>query len=169
MTESSGLPDGVAINRDLDSGSYPFREVFSGFNQVGTVKSIFLDDTDKVLRDLRVDLLARPGYLRVDDETGNIVVSLPYLKSGDERHLYLDVIHELVHIKQFIQGEELFDRRYSYLERVTEIKAYDTAAKEARRIGMENDEIVEYLRVDWVTEEEFQRFLVVLGMKADNR
>lgn len=169
MTGLPRLPDGIVINRDLDAGSFPFGEVFSGFDQVEAVRSIFLDETKKVLKDLRVDLQARPGYLRVDDETGNVVVSLPYLKSGDERHLYLDVIHELVHIKQFIEGEELFDRRYSYLERATEIQAYGTAAKEARRIGMKNDEIVEYLRVEWVSEEEFQKLLVVIGMKTDDR
>ena len=74
-----------------------------------------------------MDVQARPGYLRVDDETGNIVVSGEYLRTGDERYLYLDVVHELVHVRQFIEGKELFDRRYSYVDRPTEIEAYRRA------------------------------------------
>ena len=110
-----------------------------------------------------VDVLPRPGYLRVDDETGNIVVSSEYLRTGDERYLYLDVIHELVHIRQFMEGKELFDRRYSYVDRPTEIEAYSASVREARRIGMRKEEILDYLKVEWVTEEEFQRLLLAVG------
>ena len=116
------------------TGSLSFVEVFLGFETVEAVRSIFSDRTEEILADLRVDVLPRAGYLRVDDETGNIVVSSEYLKTGDERYLYLDVIHELVHIKQFMQGKELFDRRYSYVDRPTEIEAYGAA----RKGGQEN-------------------------------
>src|SRR5208283_5830961 len=158
-------PGGIKINRAPDTGSFSFREIFTGFEKVDAVRSIFSDDTQRVLADLEVDLKARPGYLHVDDETGHIVISHEYLKAGDEKYLYLDVIHELVHIKQFMEGKELFDVRYSYLDRPTEIEAYTTAAKEAGRIGMRVDEIIEYLRVEWVTEGEFQRLLAGLGIK----
>ena len=161
----SGLPRGIEINRSAHTGSYPFREVFLGFEHLEAVRSIFHDDTEKILDDLKVDLKARQGYLHVDDETGHIVVSHEYLGRGDERHIYLDVIHELVHIRQFIEGKELFSARYSYLERPTEIEAYTAAAKEARKIGMQADEIIDYLRVEWVTEGEFQRLLVELGIQ----
>jgi len=133
------------------------------------VKSIFRGDTERVLRNLKVDLQSRTGYARVDDETGNIVVSLDYLRKGDERHIYLDVIHELVHIRQFMEGKELFDMRYGYLERPTEIEAYAAAVEEARRMGMNEDEIVDYLRVEWVTEDEFQLFLKTMGLSTAPR
>jgi hypothetical protein len=161
----SGLPEGIEINRSPHTGSFSFREIFAGFEEIDVVRSIFHDDTQRVLADLKVDLKARPGYLHVDDESGHVVVSHDYLRAGDERYLYLDVIHELVHIRQFIEGKELFDARYSYLDRPTEIEAYTTAAKEAERIGMNTDEIIEYLRVEWVTEDEFQRLLVGMGIK----
>jgi len=163
-----GVPEGITINRGLQTGSFSFKEIFAGFERVDAVKSIFLDDTQKVLADLKVDLKARQGYLHVDDETGHIVVSHPYLRTGDERFLYLDVIHELVHIKQFMEGKELFDVRYSYLDRPTEIEAYTAAAREAEKIGMKTDEIIEYLRVEWVTEMEFQRLLVGMGIKTES-
>ena len=114
----------VGINRDVTTGSFPFLDVFTGFESLEVVKLMFEGKTENVLTRLRVDIQARPGYLRVDDETGNIVVSREYLKSGEERHLYLDVVHELAHVRQFIEGKELFDSRYAYVDRPTEIEAY---------------------------------------------
>jgi hypothetical protein len=86
--------------------------------------------------------------------------------TGNEAHIYLDVIHELVHVRQFKEGEDLYDRRYAYLERPTEIEAYKVAVEEARRIGMSDQEIVDYLRVEWVTEEEFTRFVLMMRVGA---
>ncbi|MDA4131581.1 MAG: hypothetical protein OK454_00450 [Thaumarchaeota archaeon] len=155
----------VQMKRDATTGSFPFLDVFMGFEALEAVRSMFGDKTEKVLTDLRVDIQARPGYLRVDDETGNIVISGEYLRTGDERYLYLDVVHELVHVRQFIEGKELFDRRYSYVDRPTEIEAYQACVAEGRKIGMENDEVLEYLRVEWITEEEFGRLLASVGVK----
>ena len=162
-----GVPSGHSINRMADTGSLSFMEVFLGFESVQAVKSIFRDQTEEVLANLMVDILPRPGYLRVDDETGNIVVISEYLRTGDEKHLYLDVIHELVHIKQFMEGKELFDRRYSYVDRPTEVEAYTVAVREAERIGMNREEILDYLRVEWVTEEEFQRLVLAVGVERE--
>jgi hypothetical protein len=164
MTKGTLLSD-VGMRRDVMTGSFPFVDIFTGFEEVDAVKSIFGDSVGKVLRDLRVDVQARGGYLRVDDETGNIIVSGEYLKKGDERHLYLDIIHELVHVRQFIEGKELFDRRFSYVDRPTEIEAYRACVEEGRRIGLKNDEVAEYLRVEWVTEEEFGRLCEYVGVK----
>ena len=160
-------PSRHSINRMAKSGSVSFVEVFNGFESVDAVRSIFQDKTEEILADLMVDILPRAGYLRVDDETGNIVVSSEYLRTGDERHLYLDVIHELIHIRQFMQGRELFDRRYSYVDRPTEIEAYSAAVREAERIGMKRDEILDYLKVEWITEEEFQRLILAVGLGTD--
>jgi hypothetical protein len=156
----------VRMKRDVTTGSFPFTDLFMGFEGLEAVRSLFGEKTEKILIDLRVDVQARPGYLRVDDETGNIVVSGEYLRKGDERHLYLDVIHELVHVRQFIEGKELFDMRYSYVDRPTEIEAYRACVAEGRKIGMEEDEVVEYLRVEWITEDEFARLLASVGVKA---
>jgi hypothetical protein len=104
--------------------------------------------------------------MHIDGETGDLHVSLPYLEKADERYIYLDVIHELVHIRQFHEGKELFDERYDYVDRPTEIEAYQATLKEARRIGYEGEELVEYLRVDWVSEADFKRFLELLGVNS---
>lgn len=159
----SGEAFGVWINRDGTAGATrPFAEIFSGFEKVESVRLLFGPDTDEVISKLKISLNSPRGYLRVDGETGNVIINPEYLKTGDERHLYLDVIHELTHVRQFKEGKELYDRRYAYFDRPTEIEAYREAVAEARRIGMDRQEIVEYLRVEWVTEEEFQRFVSMM-------
>ena len=159
----SGEAFGVWINRDGAAGTAkPFADVFSGFEKLKSVRSLFGSATDEVISSLKVSFESPPGYLRVDGETGNIIINPEYLKTGHERHLYLDVIHELTHVKQFKEGKELYDRSYAYFERPTEIEAYQVAVDEARRIGMDKEDIVEYLRVEWVTEEEFQRFVSMM-------
>jgi GNAT superfamily N-acetyltransferase len=159
----SGEAFGVAINRGAAAGSTKrFSEVFAGFEAIGAVRGLFGPDTEEVISRLKVSLDSPRGYLRVDGDTGNIIVNPEYLKTGHERHLYLDVIHELTHVRQFRQGKELYDRRFAYFERPTEIEAYKVAVEEARRIGMGKEEIVDYLRVEWVTEEEFVRFVSMM-------
>jgi hypothetical protein len=52
------------------------------------------------------------------------------------------------------------------VDRPTEIEAYQAAVKEAKRIGVKGAELVEYLKVEWVDEKDFQRMLKNLGVKA---
>jgi GNAT superfamily N-acetyltransferase len=162
----SGESFGVTINRAAAAGAtVPFVEVFSGFEAVHAVRALFGPDTEEVIEKLKISLDSPRGYLRVDGETGHVIINPEYLKTGHERHLYLDVIHELAHVRQFREGKELYDRRYPYFERPTEIEAYQVAVEEARRIGMGREEIVEYLKVEWVTEEEFRRFVSMMRIE----
>jgi len=160
------LVNGVVINRDVALGRNRFKEVFRGFENVAAVRSIFGTNTDDVLSDLHVEVEDGRGYMRINDREGSVMVSAKYLKEGDETHLYLDVVHELVHIRQHMEGRELWDRRYAYVDRPTEVEAYKVVLDEAKRIGLQKSEIVDYLKVDWVTEEEFLRLLTTLGVKS---
>jgi hypothetical protein len=156
---------GVTINRKPRNTTHPLLEVFQGFENVRAVRSIFGDKTESILSKIVLVVQPRKGYLYVDPAARNIVISSPYLESGDEKHIYLDVIHELVHIRQLMEGKELFDKNYSYVDRPTEIEAYAKAVKEAKRIGMTRQEIFDYLRVEWITEEEFKRLVRVMGLQ----
>ena len=60
---------------------------------------------------------------------------------------------------------ELFDKRFSYVDSPTEIEAHIIAVQEARRIGMNDEELADYLRVDWISEEEYIRLLRTLGVR----
>lgn len=155
----------VRIDRSATPGSFPFTRLFMGFEAVGAVRRIFGEKTDEVLAGLTVEVIESRGYLRINDGNGSIMVNSKYLREGQERHIYVDVIHELVHIRQHREGRELWDKNYSYVDRPTEIEAYGVAVEEARRIGLTEAEVVDYLRVEWVGEEDFRRFLTTLGVK----
>ena len=157
---------GVVINRDAPIGSSSFKKVFGGFEGVAAVMSIFGEGTDKVLTDLEVEIEDGRGYMRINDKKGSIIVNAKYLKEGEETYIYLDVIHELVHIRQHNEGNELWDKRYAYYDRPTELEAYRVALKEARRLGLTETKIVDYLKVEWATDEEFRRFLDTLELKG---
>ena len=156
----------VQIDRGTAPGTLPFTRIFRGFEDVGAVKAIFGEETDAVLAGLMVEVIESRGYLRINDGNGSIMVNLKYLKEGQELYLYLDVIHELVHIRQHREGKELWDKNYSYVDRPTEIEAYRAAVEEARRIGLTEAEVVDYLKVEWVSDDDFRRFLTTLGVKS---
>ena len=160
---------GVCISRGATRGFHPFLDVFGGFDRVGAVRAIFGPRAKGVLDALWVEVTDGRGYMRINDEKGSIVVSGKYLREGNEVDVYLDVIHELVHIRQHREGRELWDRRYEYVDRPTEIEAYKAAVKEARRLGMGEEQLVQYLKVEWISDEHFQRFLENVGVKRARR
>jgi hypothetical protein len=133
-----------------------FSDYFKDFEKVAAVRGIFGERTVDVLRSLRVDFTWLGGYMFVDSGSGHLVVSVRYLNSGDRVDLYLDLIHELCHVRQLMEGRELFDPRYSYVERPTEIEAYRYTVEEARRLGLSDGRICEYLKTEWISREELR-------------
>lgn len=155
----------VKIRRDVTITLYKFIDYFQGFEKVDAVREIFGDQTDKILNDLKVEFASRRGYMGVDEQDGHLIISAYYLKSGSERDIYLDIIHELTHVKQYMQGQKLFDQRYDYVERPTEIEAYQHAVKEARRLGMTEKEIYTYLRTEWMNDKDLARLAKAVGVQ----
>ena len=117
-----------------------FLEYFKNFDKVEAVKGIFGKKTTEVLSHLTVELSWIFGYMYVDDSDGHLVISKNYLNNGDKTDIYLDLIHELCHVKQHMEGKELFDPRYEYVERPTEIEAYRYCVQEARTDRIERRE-----------------------------
>jgi hypothetical protein len=81
-------------------------------------------------------------------------------------HLYLDLVHELVHVKQFGEGRDLFDHAYKYVARPTELEAYAVTVAEARRLGMPEEEICEFLYVEWISHDDHVELCKALGVPA---
>jgi hypothetical protein len=156
----------VEVNRKVKAGLYPILDVFPGLDRSEAFQELFSDGLrTKVLRGCKVDVVPEDAYMYIDDGPGNVCAGLTYLRTGDERILYLDILHELTHIRQWHQGQELWDRRYSYVDRPTEVEAYDVAVKEARRLGMSDGEIADYLRVEWTSREDHERLCKRLGVR----
>lgn len=156
------------MNRDLPEGRYRLREVFSGLEEAEPLRKCVGQESlfKRILEDVYVVITPDTGYMYVNDEDGSLVVSQEYLRTADACYLYLDVIHELVHVKQYLDGRELFDESYSYVDRPTEIEAYQCAVAEGRKIGMPDDAIAEYLYVEWITRSEHARLLRKLGIQT---
>jgi hypothetical protein len=143
-----------------------FTEYFKGFEKVEAVRGIFGEETEEVLRNLKIEFMGFGGYMGVDDTNGHLMVNARYLNSGNKVDVYLDVIHELCHIKQFMQGKELFDNRYDYVERPTEIEAYRYTVQEARRLGLSDKRICEYLKTEWMSDSDLKRLAKTLDVKC---
>ena len=157
----------IKITRDVNITLYQFTDYFKGFEKVEAVREIFGDQTEEVLDKLKVEFVSRRGYMGVDEKDGHLTVSAYYLKSGSERDIYLDIVHELVHVKQWMQGQKLFDHRFDYVDRPTEVEAYSHAVKEARRLGMNEKQIYNYLRTEWMSEKELAKLAKAVGVEPD--
>ena len=144
----------------------PFQDYFKGFENVEAVKNLFGRKTNEVLRNLQVQFMWAGGYMGVNASTGNLMVNTKYINKGDRTDVYLDVIHELVHVKQLMEGKELFDTHYSYVERPTEVEAYKYAVAEARKLGLTDERICNYLRTEWMTDNGFKLLAKTLRVKC---
>ncbi len=156
----------IQVNRNVKAGQYPVLEVFPGLGRSTSFRALFHDGLrEEVLRDCKVDVVPEDAYMYIDAEAGNVCAGLEYLRTGDAVTLWLDILHELTHIRQWHEGKELWDRRYAYVDRPTEIEAYEVAVLEARRLGMTDGEIADYLRVEWTSREDHERLCKRLGVR----
>jgi len=147
------------INRRLEPGQYRLMEIFADIGTYDILSAIFADaeEMDRVLADTRVLVVDTPYEMFVDNGTGAITIGLNHLCNASDEFLYLDIVHELCHVKQHLQGRNLYDRRKAYVDRETEIEAYEVTVREARRIGLTDKAISNYLRVSWISPEEHRR------------
>ena len=147
--------------------SKAFLEYFKNFDTIKAVQEIFGEKTKTVLSTLQVDITWFSGYMYVDNSTGHLVVSSRYLSNGNKVDIYLDLIHELYHVKQLMEGKELFDPRYSYVKRPTEIEAYSYTVQEARRLGLSDKRICEYLKTEWMSNEDLKSLAKAVNVKCE--
>jgi len=158
----------VRVNRDLDLGSYPVMEVFPGLEDSPGLRRLLpgKEERRSFLAGTHVEVVDEEWYMYTDDGDGHVNVGLKYLRTGEDVYLYLDILHELVHVRQFKEGKELFDTRHEYVDRPTEVEAYQFVVEEARRMGLGDDKIYDYLKVEWVTKRQLDRLAQVLGVRV---
>ena len=159
---------GFEINRSESHGELPLSNIFIGLEDSEVVQSIFggKEQAAEILRSLRVRLDDSAEYMYVNDADGTVVVRGEYLRSANKRILYLDIVHELVHVRQYREGRDLFDSKFSYIQRPTELEAYKITLDEARKIGMTEEEIEDYLYVEWISKKEHRQLAKTLGVNG---
>lgn len=149
------------IHRRVEPGQYRLVELFLDIRTYGILPAIFADaeEIDGVMAHTKVFVVDRLSEMFVDNDDGSITIGLTHLRQASDEFLYLDIIHELCHVKQHLQGRNLYDRSKAYVDRETEIEAYHVTVQEARRIGLKDEAIANYLRVSWITPEEHKRLV----------
>ena len=147
------------INRNVSHGHYKIKDIFPDIGSNLILQDIFKTDgkIKEILTHTTAIISDKPRYMKVDNENGSILIGYRHIKYSEAVILYLDIIHELVHVKQHHDGLDLYDRSKAYVDRQTEIDAYAITVKEARRIGLTDKQILDYLKVEWVTPEEHLR------------
>jgi hypothetical protein len=147
------------INRLLEPGQYRLEDVFADIRTYDILRAIFAgaEEIDAVVAHTKVFVVDMPHEMFVNNDDASITIGLTHLRQASDEFLYLDIVHELCHVKQQMQGRNLYDRSKAYVDRETEVEAYRVTVQEARRIGLNDDAITCYLRVSWITPEEHKR------------
>jgi hypothetical protein len=155
----------VEIVRTVTKSTCPFGEHFKNFEKVDAVQKLFGGETHDVLENLEVEFSDNTLYMRVDYD-GRLLVNPYYLATGNFADLYLDVIHELVHVRQVLNGKNC-NHALPYVERPLEIEAYRTAVDEARALGWDDDRILCYLDSDLINAEELRKLAAALEIVVE--
>ncbi|MCI4358388.1 MAG: hypothetical protein L3J95_03205 [Thermoplasmata archaeon] len=177
------LPSGFTITRELPPGRHPLLAAFPDLGRLeaagrlepdSAARTRLFEETCVQVVEQDVWMYVAPHSLpkamrrrwkpHVSPGSDCIVVGAEHLKESPALILYLDIFHELCHIRQRQAGLELFDRSESYVRRPTEIEAYRFAVEEARRLGVSDEVLRDYLRVEWVTEDELLDLFKSVGV-----
>ena len=143
----------VKINRKIEPGRYKISDVFPSIQNDRMMLEIFgsMNIINEVLEKIHINLVDFPHYMNVNNDDGTINVGLGHLRNSEPEVLYLDILHELYHVKQHREGTDLYPQGIAYVDRQTEIEAYQFAVTAARKIGLTDKDILDYLWVEWIS------------------
>jgi hypothetical protein len=174
-------PKGFRITRDLPVGRHPLLAAFPGIDELATAERLQPDPAAraKLFDETCVQIVDQDLWMYVapwDIPSGSrrdwrpvvspgsdcIVIGKSHLAESPSIMLFMDIFHELCHVLQRQGGANLFPPGVSYVQRWTEVEAYRFVVEEARRLGASDEYLREYLRVEWISEEEHRHLLETL-------
>ena len=170
-------------DRDTPAGRYRLLKLFRGLDRTVPFRKYPGDDREilRIARGTSVSLNDGPGWMyiaprrtppevraagfRMEETTEEVVVvSRTHFQNSPLMYVYLDLIHEFLHILQRHQGRDLWPTRVPYSDRPTEVEAYAYSIAEARRLGVSDRYLREYLDVPWMGRREFARLVRNVGL-----
>lgn len=179
-------PAGFSVNRTLGPGRYKLLEAFPGLDKLpaflaittkdpGGVKGILEAFVEVVKDDIWMYVAPRtlpPGSREhwspvISGDSDVVVVGHAHLAESAPILLYMDILHELCHVAQRHRGIELWDPKYDYVDRPTELEAYQFVIDEGKKLGATKPFLKEYLKVEWVSDEDYERLLQKMGLSGD--
>jgi hypothetical protein len=187
--EAHPAPRVFRPDRQAVPGRHSLLEVFRGFTDTVPYRKYPGDDAEirRVVRGCEVEIFDGPGWMyvapprtppevraagfrMVESTSDVIVVGRSHLQNSPSMDLYLDIVHEFLHILQRRQGRALWlGRDVAYVDRPTEVEAYAFSVAEARRLGVPDEYLREYLRVTWVPYGQYLRLLRHVGVTLPPR
>ena len=156
------LPEYARVVRNLANGDHPYRKLLPQIDEspvrrrIETAKTPFGQLVDSAV--VRIKKRER-GYCYVDVAVPAVTVTEYYYLNGHDLDLYLDLAHELTHLRQHLEGENIWDHDTPYVDRSTEIEGYAVAVEEGRRLGMTEADVMDHLSNPWMSEAEVARLL----------
>ena len=156
------LPEYALVVRTLECGFYPFRRLLPRFEESPSVHRI-------ATADMPIELLLDAAFVEISKGEGFCFVNVEnpvkpfimlfesYYLQGNPLDLYLDLAHELTHLRQYAEGKDLWDHDLHYVDRPTEIEGYAVAIEEGIRLGMTEEQIVRHLSNPWLSPAETTR------------
>lgn len=153
------LPDFASVDRTLAAGLHPYLDLLPRALESPALRRAVPDAAhrERLVRDCTVYIQPGAGYCYIDVERPCIVLGEDYYRTGTPLDLYLDLLHEFTHIRQLHEGHDLWDERFAYVDRPTEIEGYAVAVEEGRRLGMSDEDVVSHLSNPWMDEEDVER------------
>jgi hypothetical protein len=153
------------ILREIKELECRFTNNFKGFEKVASVKRLFGEKTTDILKQLTVKFTYDTIYMRVTDE-GHLLINPDYFQTGNTTDLYLDIIHELVHVKQVFEGKSS-NPNVCYVERPLEIEAYGITVDEAKKLNLTEEQIINYLESELVKGPDLTKLCTTLELNPN--
>lgn len=180
---ASRWPVPLRFDRSAGEGLHPLPRVFPGFSELPAFALYpgAREQNRAVVEGTAIQVTAGPGFMYVapketppevraagyemyTSRRDAIAIAGEYLRTGAELDIYLDILHEFLHLLQRRDGRELWPPGVAYVDRSTEVEAYAFSVAEARRMGVGDEYLREYLDVPWVSEGELDRLRDRLGI-----
>lgn len=139
------------VVRSLPPGRYPLTTLLPALATCPQLPRILGNHNSLLVTQARVRVAPSRHCCHLDTTEPCIVVDPDYYRDGDARDLYLDLLHEFTHLRQHLDGRNLWDERLPYEQRPTEIEAFAVAVAEGQRLGMTEGELLAYLQQPWLT------------------
>ncbi len=148
------LPEFARVVRGLPDGMHAYLELLPRAAESPALRRIAQDDAarKRLLAGAQVRIEKMRSFCWVDIVVPCIVLNTGYYRDGNGLDLYLDLLHELTHLRQVAEGRNVWDDSYDYVDRPTEIEAYAVAVEEGRRLGMTDEDVVHHLSNPWMSE-----------------
>jgi hypothetical protein len=184
---SEYAPPGFTVARTIALGRHPILTAFPGLDELSPARRMvrraaarhrLFGDTQIELVDEDMWMYVAPKELPkvfrrrwkpvVSPDQDCIVIGAGHLRESPLLTLFMDIYHELCHVLQRQGGADLWPPGKSYVERWTEVEAYRFVIDEARKLHVPDAFLREYLRVEWISEEEHRTLLTELKVSLDS-